>query len=387
MSRTARHSTRSARRWLAALALLGGGLLAACQGAAPPGAVHVLTADGTVNGVMQRYIERGIDRAEREDAAALVILVNTPGGGIDAMRNIVSLIETAEVPVITFVSPAGARAASAGTFIVMAGHVAAMAPSTTIGAAAPVTATGGDVEGTLGVKVTEDTAAFARGVARTRGRNEQWADQAVRDAVSASSDEAVELNVVDLAAPALPALLTAIEGRSVELIDGESVTLALAESELVFNDRNLFERVLGVVSDPLVVSLLLLIGLAGLAIEFFNPGLYLPGVLGVTAVIASFLGVGTLLPGEAAFAFILFGIALIALEWFIPAGGALGTGGAIAIVLGLSILVGQGSTELDWQRLLTILVTGTVTLGLLIAAGLLLVARNYRSVQEPPGEA
>ena len=379
--------TRRVRRTFAATLLLAVGALAACTQTSDPGAVHVLTADGVVNGVLHRYIDRGIDRAERDEAAAVVLLVNTPGGEIGAMRDIVGRIETAEVPVVTFVSPTGAMAASAGTFIVMSGHVAAMAPSTTIGAATPVTATGGDVEGALGRKVEADIAAFARGVAELHGRNAEWAERAVRQAVSASSEEAVELNVVDLQAPALPALLAAVDGRSVTLLSGAELTLDVASAELVFNDRNIYERVLGIVSDPLVVSILILIGLGGLAIEFLNPGMYLPGILGVTATIASFLGVGTLLPGEAAIAFIVFGIALIAAEWFIPTSGVLGTGGAVAVVLGLSILVGQGTTELDLRSLLMFVVLATLAIGLLVGAGMMLIARRYASGREPPGHA
>lgn len=379
--------TRRVRRTFAAALLLGVGAVAACTQASDPGAVHVLTADGVVNGVLQRYIDRGIDRAERDEAAAVVLLVDTPGGEIGAMRDIVGRIETAEVPVITFVSPAGAMAASAGTFIVMAGHVAVMAPSTTIGAATPVTAAGEDVEGALGRKVEADIAAFARGVAELHGRNQVWAEQAVREAVSASSSEAVALNVVDLQAPALPALLAAVDGRSVTLLSGAELTLDLASAELVFNNRNIYERALGIVSDPVVVSILILIGLAGLVIEFVNPGMYLPGILGVTAMIASFLGVGTLLPGEAAIVFIGFGILLIAAEWFIPTSGVLGTGGAIAVVLGLSILVGQGTTELDLRSLLMFVVLAAIAIGLLVGAGVMLAARRYVSGREPPGEA
>ena len=360
---------------------------------APPGAVHVLTVDTEVNGVLQRYIDRGIDRAERDGAAAVVLLIDTPGGRIDSMRDIVSRIETAEVPVVTFVSPPGAQAASAGTFIAMAGHVAAMAPNTTIGAATPVTITGDEIEGTLGKKVENDTVAFARGVAELRGRNADWAEAAVREAVSATPNEALDLGVVDLVSPALPMLLAEIDGRDVTLLSGTTVTLDLDAAEIVFNNRNVYERVLGIISNPLVVSLLILIGLGGLAIEFFSPGLFLPGVVGITATIASFLGVGTLLPGEAAVAFIGLGIALFILEAFVPSGGILGSVGAIVIVIGLSILVGQSTTELDVRGLLTIVGAGLLAVALMAGAAFVLLARNYtsetmaRPEQEPSAEA
>lgn len=363
-------------------------LAAACTAQSAPGAVHVLTADAAVNGVLQRYIDRGIDRAERDQAAVVVILIDTPGGDIDSMREIVGRITTAEVPVVTFVSPAAGRAASAGTFIVMAGHIAAMAPETTIGAATPITGTGDDIDGALGRKVTNDTVAFARAVAEPRGPAAQdWAESAVRDAASIGPTEALELGVVDLLAPGLPALLAALDGREVTLLGGAVVTLQLNDAELVFNNRNVYERVLGVISNPLVVSILVLIGLAGLAIEFFNPGLFLPGVVGITATIASFLGVGTLLPGEAAVAFLVLGIALFVLEAFLPSGGILGSVGAVVIVLGLSILVGQGTTDMNLRALLTVLAIGGVAVALMVGAGVALLARNYTSETDREGVA
>ncbi len=339
--------------------------------------MHVLTVDTEVNGVLQRYIDRGIGRAERDQAAAVVLLIDTPGGRIDSMRDIVSRIETAEVPVVTFVSPPGAQAASAGTFIAMAGHVAAMAPNTTIGAATPVTVTGGEIEGALGKKVENDTVAFARGVAELRGRNADWAEAAVREAISATPGEALDLGVVDLVSPALPALLAEIDGRDVTLLSGATVTLNVGAAEIVFNDRNVYERVLGIISNSLVVSLLILIGLGGLAIEFFNPGLYLPGVVGITATIASFLGVGTLLPGEAAVAFIGLGIALFILEAFVPSGGILGSVGAIVIVLGLSIFVGQSTTDLNPRSILVAIGVITLVVALMVVAAFFLLTRGY----------
>ncbi len=378
-------TARVSARAIVALGLLAAvAATVACAAEAPPGAVHVLTADTTVNGVLLRYIDRGIDRAERDEAAAVVVLIDTPGGEIGAMRGIVSRIETSKVAVITFVSPPGAQAASAGTFIAMAGHVAAMAPNTTVGAATPVTATGEDIEGALGKKVENDTVAFARGVAELHGRNADWAEAAVREAVSATPTEALELGVVDLVAPALPALLEDVDGREATLLSEQTVTLEVGAAELFFNNRNLYERVLGIISDPVVVSILILVGLAGLAIEFFNPGLFLPAVVGITATIASFLGVGTLLPGEAAVAFIGLGIALFVLEAFVPSGGILGSGGAIATVLGLSILVGQGTTDMNVRSILTVLGLGALAIALLAGAGFALIARNYVSSTAPP---
>ena len=364
---------------LAAVALL----LLACAPDSTPGAVHLLKADIDVNGVMNRYIDRALDHAEEHDAEVVILQIDTPGGRIDLMKEIVGRINQAQVPVVTYVAPSGAAAASAGTFITMAGHIAAMAPATTIGAATPITSTGEDIEGALGRKVENDTVAFARSVAELRGRNQDWAEAAVREAASASATEAVDLGVVDLVAADIESLLLAIDGREVVLPSGEVRTLSVAGAPRVSNGLNIYERVLNLLSDPVIISLLLLAGIAGIAIEFFAPGTFLPGTAGVIALLVSFLGVGTLLPGEAAIAFLLVGGALLVLEFFVPSGGILGTGGAVAVAIGLSIIVGQTSTELSFARLLrlTALVLGSLIV--LVGGGFLLLARRYVA---PTGE-
>ncbi len=363
------------------------GVATACATSAPPAAVHVLTADTSVSHVLVRYIDRGIDRAEAEEAAAVVIRVNTPGGDIESMRAIVGRIEQATVPVLTFVTPPGGRAASAGTFVVMAGHIAAMAPSTSIGAATPVTATGEDVEGALGRKVENDTVAFARGVAELRGRNADWAEAAVRAAVSATPSEAAAENIVDFEASSLLELLATAEGRSVRLLSGDERTIEVGEAPLHFNDRNVYERALEILGDPIVLSILIAVGVSGLVVEMLNPGLFLPAVVGITATIASLLGIGSLLPTEAAVALLVLGIALLTLEAFVASGGILGSGGAIAVVLALSIFVGQGSTEIDLRRLLAVVGLGVVATAIIAAVGIVAITRNYMSGterSEPP---
>ena len=359
-------------------------LLVACAPDDTPGAVHLLRADLDVNGVMERYIDRALDHAEEHDAEAVILQIDTPGGRIDLMKEIVGRINQSTVPVVTYVSPSGAAAASAGTFITMAGHIAAMAPATTIGAATPITSTGADIEGALGRKVTNDTVAFARGVADLRGRNADWAESAVREATSSSAAEAVDLGVVDLVAADLESLLIAIEGREVVLPDGEIVTLNVVGAPRVSNGLNVYERVLDLLSDPVIISLLLLAGIAGIAIEFFAPGTFLPGTAGVIALLVSFLGVGTLLPGEAAIAFLLVGALLLVLEFFVPSGGILGTGGAVAIAIALSIVVGQTSTELSFARLLRLVALILGTLIVLVGGGFFLLARRYMA---PTGES
>jgi len=226
---------------------------AACGPGGAPGAVHILTTDGDVNPVMERYIDRGIDNAENHHATAVVIRIDTPGGLSTSMEEIVQRILAAKVPVIVYVWPPGGRAASAGTFITMAAHVAAMAPSTRIGAAHPVGAGGEDITGTLGDKVTNDAVALIRSIAHERGRNEDWAEQAVRQSVSITQDQAVQMNVVDLVADDLPLLLAAVDGRTVQLPQGETV-LHTEDAPLVYNDMNIFEHFLDIISDPISLS-------------------------------------------------------------------------------------------------------------------------------------
>ena len=375
------------------LALLAAPLLAlatlavACAPDDTTGALHVVTIDRQVDFVLERYIDRALDHAEETNARAVLLRIDTPGGEIGAMKAIVGRIENAATPVVTYVGPAGAEAVSAGTFVAMAGHVAAMAPGTTIGAATPITVTGEDVEGALGRKVTNDTVAFARAVAELRGRNADWAEDAVRDARSATPDEAVELNVVDLVAATEADLLEAIEGREVELIGGRTVELQLASAPRVENAFNPYERVLAIVSDPLIVSLLLLVGFIGIGTElFFAPGSFLPGTAGAIALLLAFLGLGTLLPGETALALVGLAAALIVLEVSLPTGGVLGAGAAIALAIAVGLWVGGGGTDVGIQRVLTIVLGTIVAIALLIGAFVGVIALRYIAPTRKPGE-
>jgi membrane-bound serine protease (ClpP class) len=374
------------RAFALALLLLALPLVACAREEPPARAVHVIEAAGIVNGVMERYIDRAIEQAEESNAVAVLLRIDTPGGEIGAMKGIVGRLGRSRVPVITWVGPPGAQAVSAGTFIAMAGHVAAMAPSTTIGAASPVTGTGSDIEGALGRKVTNDTVAFARGVAELHGRNADWAEAAVREAVSATPSEAVEENIVDLVAADESRVLAEVEGTEVRLLSGRRVTLQdVATAPRLANEPNVYERALGIISDPLIVSLLFLAGVIGIGIEFAAPGLFLPGTAGVIALLLAFLGVGTLLPGEAAVILLALGVLLLLLELFVPSGGVLGAGAAVAIVLGLSIALGQTSTALTLGGVLLVLGVIVATLLLLGGAAFALIARGYLARSEQSG--
>jgi membrane-bound serine protease (ClpP class) len=344
------------RRLLLALAvsLLLLGVTAACATSVDvQGAVHVLKAGGEVDPVMERYIDRGIDEAERTHARAVVIRIDTPGGLDSSMRGIVQRINSSHVPVITYVSPAGGRAASAGTFIVMAGHVAAMAPNTTIGAAHPINSSGGDIKGTLGTKVENDAAAYIRSIAKERGRNADWAERAVRQSVAVDSDEAVSLHVVDFKARSVDVLIEQANGRTVQ-VQGKPVTLDLLSAPVVENNPTIIEDFLKLISDPNIAFLLLSLGALALVFELIVPGHIVPGVFGAIALLVAFFALGTLPVNWAGVALIGLAFVLFALEIYVSGFGALGLGGLIALIFGGLILTSSNNPDFQVNRWLLI---------------------------------
>jgi len=355
--RTAAPSALSALRFAVIVTLVALiAAAAACAGGpgAPPDAVHVLTADGVVGPVMERYLDRGLDAAEDEDASAVVVRLDTPGGLITSMNGIVKRILSSEVPVIVYVSPSGGQAASAGTFITMAAHVAAMAPATRLGAAHPVGSSGEEIQGPLNDKITNDAAAQIRALAKLRGHNEEWAESAVRDSIAANTDEAVALNVVDLEATDLDRLLADIDDREVKLDTGRQVTLQTADAEVVFNDMNFIERFLDLIADPNIALLLLSLGTLALFIELVHPGAIFPGVFGVIALVIGFFALSVLPFNWAGVVLIVFAFILFGLELFVPSGGILGGGGVVALILGGLLLTSGNPPEFQVSRWLVI---------------------------------
>ena len=352
-------------------------ILISCSNDKTPSAVHIMTIETDINKGLERYIQRGIDQAQRYQARAIVLKINTPGGSIDSTKRIVSQILASPVPIITWVGPSGSEAMSAGTFITMSGHIATMAPSTTIGAATPIQSNGEDIEGALGKKILNSTAAFGRGLAEVRERNTDWIEKAVLDGASASSKEALELQIIDHIASDIDDVLFKIQKETIQTIDGASIELDVFGHAQVVNSMNFYERGLQIISNPAILSLLLFAGIAGIAIEFLSPGNIFPGVAGLIALLASFLGVGTLLPGEAAIAFILLGLTLLILEFTIGSGGIFAPGAIVSLALGQAIAIGQASTELDLTKIF--LATGAIAITVLafIAVLLFIVAKKY----------
>lgn len=312
-------------------------LLALACGAGPdakPGDVHILTADGDVGPIMSRYIDRGIGHAESTDATAVVIRLDTPGGLSSSMDEIVQRIFRAKVPVIVYVWPSGGRAASAGTFITMASHVAAMAPGTSIGAASPVNVGGGDIEGTLKDKATNDAAERIRDIAAARGRNADWAESAVRDAISAGALEAKDIGVVEYVAPDLQTLLQQVDGRRVTLENGQQVTIRSADAPNVYNNRTFVENFLNIIGDPNIALLLISLGTLAIFLELLHPGAIFPAVFGVISIIFGFFALSVIPVNWAGVALVLVGLSLIFIEVFVTSSGILAIGGAIALILG-----------------------------------------------------
>jgi membrane-bound serine protease (ClpP class) len=314
-------------------------------GVAPRGAgaavVGRIVVDGPITPATASFLTEAIARAGSDGAAALVVELDTPGGLLTSTRTIVKDVLASPVPIVVYVAPSGAGAGSAGVFITLAGHVAAMAPGTSIGAAHPVGGQGEDIKGDMGEKVESFTAAFSESIARQRGRNVDWAVKAVRESVSASADEAARLKVVDLVAADLGALLERIEGRTVD-VAGAKRTLQLKPVELRTYEMRFSQRILSVLADPNVAYLLMMAGLLGLYVEFTNPGVMFPGVAGGICLLLALTAMQVLPLNYGALALIGLGIALLVAEAFLPTFGIVGVGGFVSFVLGSLFLFDSG---------------------------------------------
>lgn len=306
---------------------------APARAAAP---VDLITLEGVISPVTLRLVETALARARSDGAQALILQLDTPGGLERSMRAIAQRMLNAEVPVIVYVAPTGARAASAGVFITMAAHVAAMAPATNIGAAHPV-ALGGSADKESLKKIENDAAAFIRTIALERGRNADWAEKAVRQSVSITEREAVQLKVVDLVAESVPDLLARIDGRTVKTARGPS-TLATRDAVVRPIEIGFRDRFLNVITDPNVAYVLMMLGMLGLFFELSNPGVILPGVIGGISLILAFFAFQSLPINYAGLLLILFGIVLLVAEIKIVSHGVLALGGIVAMALGSLML-------------------------------------------------
>ena len=333
-----------------------------------PGSAVVIEIKGAIGPAVSDYFDRTLEKAQVSNAAIVILQMDTPGGFDHSMRDIIKNILTSSIPVVTYVAPGGSRAASAGTYILYASHVAAMAPTTNLGAATPIKIGGlpGIPEGepkspgekekeekkdvpkdALERKMVNDAVAYIMALARRHGRNAEWAEKAVREAVSLTAEEALDMRVIDLVAPSLEDLLQQADGREVVMEGGHKVTLSTRGLNIVRLPPDWRTKILAVVTDPNVAYILMLVGIYGLIYELANPGFVLPGVMGGICLLLALYTFQILPINYAGLALIFLGIAFMVAEAFVPSFGALGVGGIVSFVVGSIILMDEESMRIS----------------------------------------
>ena len=337
--------------------------------------VQLIVIDGSINPATVSYIEDSLATAQADGASALVIELDTPGGLLNSAQRIVKDLLATPLPVIVYVAPSGASAASAGTFITEAAHIAAMAPGTTIGAAHPVAEGGDEIKGAMGQKMENFTATFARSIAQQRGRNEDWVEQAVRHSIAIGEREALAKNVIDIVAPDLRNLLTQASGRKVQVV-GKQVTLALADAAVRRVRMTPGQMLLNVLADPNIVYLLMMAGLIGLYFEFAHPGVIFPGVAGAICLLLALASFQVLPVNLTGLLLIFLGVGLLISEAFVTSYGILGLGGVSAFLIGSLFLIDTSKTDLAVNR--DIIYGAAVALTLIILGIGYIVARERR---------
>jgi membrane-bound serine protease (ClpP class) len=331
-----------------------------------------LKIDGVINPAAAAFIERGIESAREKNAECLIIQMDTPGGLLKSTRVIVSSFLESKIPIVVYVSPGGAQAGSAGVFITMAAHIAAMAPGTNIGAAHPVEMEG-KMDSVMSEKVTNDAAAFIRTIAEKRNRNLKWAENAVRKSQAITETEALDINVIDLIAKNLDSLLSQIDGRQVETVDG-IVTLHTKGARIEQMEMGWAEKLLDVLSNPNIALILFQLGTIGLILELYNPGSIFPGIVGVISLVLAFYSMHTLPINYAGLALIVFGIILFLLEIKIISHGMLAIGGAVSTFLGSIMLIRTSSVlefvEISWSVIFTSVIITTIFFVFILGLGI-----------------
>jgi membrane-bound serine protease (ClpP class) len=339
--------------------------------------VLVIQVEGVIAPSSADYITSAIKQADRELAEALVIELDTPGGLDLSMRSIIKEMLAAERPIVVYVSPSGARAASAGAFITLAAHVAAMAPGTNIGAAHPVNM-GGQMDKEMNKKVTNDAAAYIRTIAEKRGRNVEWAEDAVRKSVSVTEKEALKLKIIDLVAENLNDLLASLDGRALTTARGK-VVLRTKGVEVKRIDMGLRDKVLKVIADPTIAYILLMLGLAGLYFELSTPGAILPGILGGICLILAFYGFQTLPINYAGLLLILLAIILFIAEVKVTSHGLLAAGGIAAMLLGSVMLIKSSAPFMRISLVAILMTTGATAAFFLFIVTMALRAQRQKT--------
>jgi len=359
---------------------LGGSLIAA----ASPTTVEVLTVDGTILPVIADYIDRGISQAEKNGATVCIIELDTPGGLLDSTDKIVKRIMNADVPIVVYVSPKGAWAASAGTFITLSAHIAAMTPGTTIGAAHPVAAGGEEIPEDQMKKIVEFSAKWMRTIAEERGRNMEEAELAVTESKSFTDVDALEYNLIDLRADNLESLISQIDGWEVTLASGEEVIIDTADYVQTRNEMNAIEKFLQTISDPNIAYILFTLATIGLITEISNPGMVFPGVAGGISLLMAFYSLGVLNAYWGGIALILLAVGLFIAEYFTTSFGLLTAGGIASLVIG-SLILFSHSPGIEVNRGLIAGVTAGVTAFAIFVVGAIIRGQRRRKATGAEG--
>jgi membrane-bound serine protease (ClpP class) len=359
---------------------LGGSLISA----ASPATVEVLTVDGTIVPVIADYIDRGISQAEENGAAVCIIELDTPGGLLDSTEEIVQKIMNADVPVVVYVSPKGAWAASAGTFITLSAHIAAMTPGTTIGAAHPVSAGGEEIPEDQMQKIVEFSAKWMRTIAEERGRNIEEAELAVTESKSFTDVDALENNLIDLRADNLESLISQIDGWEVTLANGEDVVIDTGNYVQTRNEMNDIEKFLQTLSDPNIAYILFTLATIGLITEISSPGLVFPGVIGGISLLLAFYSLGVLNAYWGGIALILLAVGLFIAEYFTASFGLLTAGGIASLVIG-SLILFSHSPGVEVNKGLIAGVTAGVTAFAIFVVGAIIRGQRRRKATGAEG--
>ncbi len=340
--------------------------------------VYVIKIDGSINPSTSDFVHKSIEEAKNNNAECLIIELNTPGGLLKSTRYIVSDILMSPIPVIVYVSPGGSQAASAGVFITLASHIAVMSPGTNIGASHPVSGDGSKMDSTMSEKVTNDAAAFIRSISEKRKRNVKWSEDAVRNSVSITETEALRDSVIDLIANDVNDLLTKINGREVETSTGKKI-INTKNYSIVNFEESWFQKFLGIISDPNIAYILMMVGMWGIILEFYHPGAILPGVVGAICILLGLYGLHTLPINYAGAGLILLAIILFIAEIKITSYGMLTVAGVISMTIGSMMLVDSGSPfETAVYISLKVIITTVVIIAGLFALLAWLVVKAYR---------
>lgn len=347
--------------------------------------IVVVKISGAINPAVAEYVSQEIRQANEEQQALIVISMDTPGGLDTSMRQIIKKIQSSHVPVASYVSPSGSRAASAGTFITIASHIAAMAPGTNIGAAHPVNMMGGGGDSeqakTLEKKVVNDAAAYIRSLAELRKRNGHWAELAVVKSVSISAEEAKRLNVIDLIAQDVQALVLAIDGKEVQVAGGPMI-LKTADLEIVFHEMSPRFKMLDIISNPNVAYVLMMIGMLGLYFEMSNPGLIFPGVIGAVSMVLSLYAMQTLPIDYAGLLLIFLGALFFIAEISVMSYGLLSLAGVVSIFLGSTMLIDSNDPAMQISKAI---LYPTMGLAIAFSIGIIFFANRTRSLKKLGG--